>query len=95
MRRVRVSDLIAAASLRVEDGNHGNDRPRPNEFVESGVAFVRAADMTSGTIDFAGAGKIDQIARARVRKGIGAPNDVVLSHKGTVGRVAVAPASAP
>jgi type I restriction enzyme S subunit len=90
-----VRDLVAEGVLRVEDGNHGNDRPRPDEFVEKGVAFIRAADMTSGVVDFVGAGKINDVARARIRKGVGAPGDVILSHKGTVGRVAVAPIDAP
>lgn len=95
MKRVRVSDLVAAGALRVEDGNHGNDRPRPDEFVSLGVPFIRAADMTSGIVDFTGAGKINDVARSRIRKGVGAPGDLILSHKGTVGKVAVAPADSP
>jgi type I restriction enzyme S subunit len=95
MRRVIVRDLVSAGVLRVEDGNHGEYRPRPDEFVDDGVPFIRAADMTSGTIDFNGAGKVNAIARARIRKGIGRPGDVILSHKGTVGRVAVAPMDSP
>jgi len=95
MTRWLVRDLIAAGALRVEDGNHGNDRPGANEFVDDGVAFIRAADMTSGVVDFAGAGKINDVARRRIRKGVGAPGDAILSHKGTVGRIAVAPLDSP
>lgn len=95
MTRHLVRDLVAAGALRVEDGNHGNDRPRPDEFVGEGVAFIRAADMTSGVVNFTGAGKISEAARQRIRKGVGAPGDVILSHKGTVGRVAVAPPDSP
>jgi type I restriction enzyme S subunit len=51
--------------------------------------------MSSGVVDFIGAGKINSEARARIRKGVGAPRDVILSHKGTVGRVAVAPPDSP
>lgn len=95
MTRAVVKDLVARGALRVEDGNHGNDRPRPDEFVADGVAFIRAADMTSGVVDFEGAGKISDVALRRIRKGVGQPGDVILSHKGTVGRVAVAPLNAP
>lgn len=95
MTRHKVRDLVAEGVLRVEDGNHGNDRPRPDEFVEVGVAFIRAADMTSGVVGFGNAGKINDVARRRIRKGVGAPGDVILSHKGTVGRVAVAPLDSP
>lgn len=95
MTRRVVRDLEADGVLRVEDGNHGEYRPRPNEFVSNGVPFIRAADMSGGVINFAGAGKINAVARERIRKGIGAPGDVILSHKGTVGRIAVAPLDSP
>lgn len=51
--------------------------------------------MASGIVDFSTAGRINAVARARIRKGIGAPGDVILSHKGTVGKVAVVPHDAP
>ncbi len=94
-KAVRVSDLVAEGALLVEDGNHGEYRPRPNEFVEVGVPYIRAADMSSGVVNFQSAGKIDATARQRVRKGIGLPGDALLSHKGTVGKVGVAPMDSP
>lgn len=90
-----VADLVAEGVLRVEDGNHGEYRPRPHEFVDDGTPFIRAADMTTGVIMFATAGRIDETARARIRKGVGQPGDALLSHKGTVGKVAVAPMDSP
>ncbi|MBO0854959.1 MAG: restriction endonuclease subunit S [Nocardia sp.] len=95
MNEQTVRELVESGLLRVEDGNHGEYRPRPDEFVEEGVSYIRAADMTSGVIDFKSAGKISQVARERIRKGIGNAGDVILSHKGTVGRVAVAPPNSP
>lgn len=92
---VKVSDLVRDGVLRVEDGNHGEYRPRPHEFEADGVPFIRAADMSSGVVDFRGAGRINAVAVARIRKGIGLPGDVLLSHKGTVGKVAVAPNDSP
>jgi len=79
----------------VEDGNHGEYRPRPSEFVDAGVAFIRAADMDTGRVLFGSASKINEPARQRITKGIGAPGDVLLSHKGTVGKVALVPSDAP
>lgn len=90
-----VAELQAEGLLLVEDGNHGEYRPRPSEFVLSGVAFIRAADMTSGIVDFRGASKINALARNRIRKGVGKEQDVLLSHKGTVGKVAFVPAGSP
>lgn len=93
--RVEVSQLQRDGILQVEDGNHGENRPRRNEFSETGVAFIRAADMAGGAVDFEATEKINRLARARIRKGIGAPGDVLLSHKGTVGRVALIPLQCP
>lgn len=90
-----VLDLQREGILLVEDGNHGESRPRPNEFVSSGVAFIRAADLEDGQVLFASASRITDEARRRITKGIGAPGDVILSHKGTVGKVAMAPSDAP
>jgi len=90
-----VSDLQRKGILLVEDGNHGEYRPRPDEFVEKGVAFIRAADMDAGKVLFESAAKINERARKRITKGIGAPGDVLLSHKGTVGKIALVPHDAP
>lgn len=79
----------------VEDGNHGEYRPRSDEFCEEGVAFIRAADLKDGVVDFLSADKINQTAVQRIRKGIGQPGDILISHKGTVGKVARAPRNAP
>lgn len=90
-----VSDLVGAGHLRIEDGNHGECRPRPGEFVAEGVPYIRAADINGGVVNWAGAGQINTLARDRVRKGVGLPGDSLLSHKGTVGLVARAPQGAP
>lgn len=92
---VPVHQLQDEGVLWVEDGNHGEYRPRPDEFVDEGIAFIRAADMSNRGIDFARASKISPVARERVRKGIGRDGDVLLSHKGTVGRVAIVPDGSP
>jgi type I restriction enzyme, S subunit len=94
-RTATVAELQRDGILLVEDGNHGEYRPRPDEFVERGVAFIRAADMAAGRVLFESAAKISERARQRITKGIGAPGDVLLSHKGTVGKVALVPREAP
>lgn len=93
--RFSVSQLQAENKLLVEDGNHGEYRPRPHEFADRGVSFIRAADMSDGQVLFNSAQCINDVARLRIRKGIGAPGDVLLSHKGTVGKVALALKNCP
>jgi len=86
-----VAELQDAGSLLVEDGNHGEYRPLPHEFSLIGVSFIRATDLGAGNVQFGSASRINGTARARIRKGIGAGGDVILSHKGTVGKIAFAP----
>ena len=90
-----VLELQREGLLLVEDGNHGEYRPRLDEFVDVGVAFIRAADMDPGRVLFESAARINEKARERITKGICAPGDVLLSHKGTVGKVALVADDAP
>jgi type I restriction enzyme S subunit len=91
-----VRELTEARVLVVEDGNHGEYRPRAKEFTSAGGwAYIRAADMANGEVNFRFAEKINDIARERITKGIGAPGDIIFSHKGTVGKLAVVPDDAP
>ncbi|WEO94643.1 restriction endonuclease subunit S [Streptomyces sp. FXJ1.172] len=90
-----VEELQRSGILLVEDGNHGEYRPRAEEFVRSGTSLVRATDITAGRISFGETQKIDNVATARIRKGIGADLDVIISHKGTVGKVAFVPVGSP
>jgi len=90
-----VIELQQDGLLLVEDGNHGEYRPRSDEFSDIGTLFIRAADMSDGRVLFETAQKINDVAMNRIRKGIGASGDVILSHKGTVGKVGYVPLDAP
>lgn len=85
-----VSELEKANLLKVEDGNHGEYRPQPNEFVREGVAFIRSADIEHGEILFQSASRINETAVKRIRKGIGKAGDTLFTSKGTVGKFALA-----
>ncbi|MEG4210470.1 restriction endonuclease subunit S [Microcoleus sp. S13_B4] len=87
----KVSDLENANVLKVEDGNHGEYRPRSNEFGDQGTPFIRSADIDNNRILFKTAEKINQVALNRIRKGIGEPGDILFSSKGTIGKIAIAP----
>lgn len=51
--------------------------------------------MSEGRVLFENASRINDRALRRIRKGIGAGGDVLISHKGTVGKVAFVPLGAP
>jgi type I restriction enzyme S subunit len=81
--------LTNKAILFVEDGNHGGNRPRQHEFVDHGVHFIRPPDLKDGRVDFKNADHINETAFKRVRKGIGKAGDIILTHRATVGRIAI------
>jgi type I restriction enzyme S subunit len=94
-KRSTVQQLQDQHVLYVEDGNHGEYRPLAHEFGMTGTHFIRAADMQDGRVNFESAQCISDSALARIRKGVGRDGDVLLSHKGTVGKVAWIPAGSP
>ena len=90
-----VLELQDEGTLLVADGNHGEYRPRSEEFGQGEYAFIRAADMDDGRVLFDSAQRINDQALARIRKGVGKGGDVLFSHKGTVGKLALVPLDAP
>lgn len=91
----QVAALQKAGVLLVEDGNHGEYRPRRNEFGHGETRFIRASNLAGGQVLFETADRINEAAVSRIRKGIGQGGDVLFSHKGTVGKLAVVPVNAP
>lgn len=83
-----VMELQDQGVLFVEDGNHGENRPLRDEFVDAGTPFVRPDDLEGGRVDFSRCDCINDRALARVRKGKGKPGDLVFTHRATVGRIA-------
>jgi type I restriction enzyme S subunit len=51
--------------------------------------------MDNGQVLFETAERINHTARERITKGVGAGGDVILSHKGTVGKLALTPVDSP
>tara|TARA_R110000850_G_scaffold15326_23_gene47911 strand:- start:5652 stop:6881 length:1230 start_codon:yes stop_codon:yes gene_type:complete len=86
------NDLLDAGDLAsIQDGNHGDIHPKAADFVPDGVPFVMARDLKGGTIGFSGCSFISQVQADSLRIGHAYPGDVLISHKGTIGNVAVVP----
>ncbi len=76
----------------VQDGNHGEQHPKSSEFVEDGVPFIMANDISKyGDIDFESCSRITEKQYRSLRIGFSKAGDVLLTHKGTIGRVSVVP----
>lgn len=73
------------------DGNHGSIHPKSSDYVPEGIPFIMASDLKDGKVDVEGCHFIEEELADRLKKGFAKEGDVLLSHKGTVGAVAVVP----
>ena len=71
------------------DGNHGSKHPTADEYVDSGIPFLLANNITEEGVDLLNCSFITKERALRLDKGFAHNGDVLLTHKGTVGRVAV------
>lgn len=82
--------LRLGAIIDLKDGNHGANHPKVSEFTETGLPFITAAQVTDdGRIDYDSAYKVPKEVLKRLRVGFAKPGDVIYTHKGSVGRVAI------
>src|SRR6266480_805364 len=87
-----IESLLQSGAITVhKDGNHGSDYPRVEEFGLKGVSFLTAKSLSAGRVDIDGAPRLAEDKADKLRFGFLKPNDVLLSHNATVGRVAVVP----
>jgi type I restriction enzyme S subunit len=89
LRVAAVLELANEGAIFVEDGNHGENRPRQDEFTDTGVPFIRPPDLKEGRVDFKNCGRINDAGFKRVCKGVGRAGNIILTHRATVGRIAI------
>jgi type I restriction enzyme S subunit len=86
---VSIAELLRVGELvDVKDGNHGANHPLAAEYVADGVPFIMASNVRD-CVDYEGAKKLPPEVIARLRVGFAKPGDVIYTHKGSVGRVAL------
>ncbi len=87
-----VGTLISSGAIaEIQDGNHGELHPKSSDYVSSGVPFVMARDLKNGRLDLGDCAFISRQLADSLRVGFARPGDVLLTHKATMGRVAVVP----
>ncbi len=90
---VKIQSLVDEGVLfPPQDGNHGNDHPKAKDYVESGIPFVMASNLTNHKLDIETCKFLPKSLADKLRIGFSIEGDVLLSHKGTVGEVAIVPA---
>lgn len=71
-----------------KDGNHGSLYPRSNDFGDHGIPFLSATCVTNeGAIDHSEVKQLSEEKAKLLRHGWIEPNDVLLAHNATVGKV--------
>jgi type I restriction enzyme S subunit len=71
------------------DGNHGNIHPKSTDFVDDGIPFIMANSVCEGILDLKQCNFITKEKAENLQKGFSITGDVLLTHKGTVGNVAI------
>jgi type I restriction enzyme S subunit len=91
--RLKIKELIGNGSIvEVQDGNHGEKHPTASDYVDDGIPFLMARDFHDGQVDLVGACKIPKRLGDALRIGFAKTGDVLLTHKGSIGLVAIVPA---
>jgi type I restriction enzyme S subunit len=87
-----IEGLIASGAIVAhKDGNYGSKYPRVEEFGSDGTPFLTAKSLRNGYVDIAGAPRLADARADELTYGFVEPDDVLLSHNATIGRVAVVP----
>lgn len=93
---MRLGQALEAGYIReIQDGNHGERHPKVKDFVETGIPFITANCLRDDILNVRAAYKLDEIWMSKLRIGFCQPGDVLLSHKGTVGELAIVPQDVP
>jgi len=75
----------------IQDGNHGERHPKSTDYVPTGIPFVMAKDIVGDRLDLENCSFIAKTQADSLRIGFARPGDVLLTHKATMGRVAIVP----
>ena len=77
------------------DGNHGGKHPKTSDYVPSGIPFIMANNLVAGKVDLENCAFISRKQADSLDKGFAKDGDVLITHKGTIGRTAILHCSYP
>lgn len=91
-KKISIQELIDSEVLYPnQDGNHGEIHPKSSDYKPLGIPFIMANDVINGVVDLLGCKFIDKSQADNLRIGFAKENDVLITHKATMGRVAIVP----
>jgi type I restriction enzyme S subunit len=87
-----IGDLEERGSIiDLQDGNHGESHPKAAEYTAGGVPFIFANHISKNELDLSNCPYLTKERALKLRVGFARPNDVLLSHKGSIGFTAIVP----
>jgi len=93
---LKVRELVERGGIfDVQDGNHGELYPRPEDFGDTGVRYISAEQVINDRVQIDSAPFLKHEKARQLRIGFAKANDVILTHNATVGRVALLPPGSP
>jgi type I restriction enzyme S subunit len=82
---------IGESNLKIADGNYSAKYPRSDEFVSSGIPFIRANNFYNKGIVDKDVYYLTPEKHAELKKGHLKPRDVLITTRGNIGQVAIVP----
>ena len=79
---------IADWPIQIIDGDRSSNYPKEKDFVGQGVPFLNTTNIRDGALDLSDLRFITQEKWESIKKGRVTPNDVLMTTRGTIGRVA-------
>jgi len=76
-------------NIEQQDGNHGELHPVATDYSDNGIPFVLASDVNNYEVDLINCKKIPEDIAKKLRIGFSKTGDILLTHKGTIGRVGI------
>lgn len=76
-------------NIEQQDGNHGELHPTTKDYSDRGIPFILANNLGGFKVDIVDCKFIPESVAKKLRIGFSKTGDVLLTHKGTLGRVAL------
>lgn len=87
---VSIGDLVLQGIISPpQDGNHGGQHPKGSDYVDDGIPFLMASDISEGCVNLSSCKFISLELAKSLRIGFAQEGDVLLTHKGTLGETAI------
>jgi type I restriction enzyme S subunit len=74
--------------IQIIDGDRSSNYPKGDDFVEKGVPFLNTTNIANGVLDLTDLRFVTEAKAATIKKGRLRENDIIMTTRGTIGRVA-------